>query len=366
MAPRRPLQTEEGAASHVPPRHGEVRYNSFASCYEIYDEQSQEYVSPDSDLGKKIAISTKAIRATRVISAAELQIKQFAPVRWVVPDLIPQGLTILAGAPKLGKSWLVLDIALAVAQGGPTLGDRQCPEGRVLYCALEDGERRLQERMAKICPDDRWPANLGFTTEMPNLAEGGIEFLRDWAAKAEKPSLIIVDTFAKVRPTKKRDETQYDADYGAAGMLKRLADEIGVGVIMVHHTRKLGADDPFDTVSGTNGLTGAADTILVLKREGGGATLYGRGRDIEEAELALRFERAFCRWRLLGAADEVRASPERRAVLDALRCSGAPMTIADVAAATGHPGEATKKLLFRMFEAGELQRPKRGRYSLPE
>lgn len=301
----------------------------------------------------------------RIVTAAELQGKTFAPVKWVVPDLVPEGLTILAGKPKLGKSWVVLDVGLAVAQGGWTL-DKHLQPGAVLYAALEDGERRLKDRLDKVCRQEAWPANLNFVTEMPNLGAGGVEFLRDWALNTPDARLITIDTFAKVRPTKMREETQYEADYRAAGVLKSLADELGLGVIMVHHVRKMEADDPFDMVSGTNGLTGAADTILVMKRDNGGVTLYGRGRDIEEAELAMQFQRDSCRWSVLGSAEEVRTSGERKAIRKALEAAGEPLSIPDIAAVTGHSQEATKKLLFRMFHAGELQRNQRGRYSLPE
>jgi len=306
------------------------------------------------------------MNAPRLVTAAELQRKAFEPVRWVVPGLIPEGLTIIASRPKLGKSWLMLDLCNATAIGGWTLGDRHCQAGAVLYAALEDGERRLKDRLGKICHQQAWPRGLSFVTEMPNLTAGGLEFLRGWAKSAEGPRLMVIDTFAKVRPTKGREETQYEADYHAAGILKALADELRIGIIMVHHVRKMEAEDPFDMVSGTNGLTGAADTIFVMKRESGAVTLYGRGRDIEEVELAMEFQRDICRWRVLGAATEVHSSGERKAIRDALREAGEPLKIADIAAITGHPQAATKKLLFRMYRAGELRRNQRGSYSLPD
>jgi hypothetical protein len=298
------------------------------------------------------------------ITAAALQKKVFLPVKWAVPELIPEGLTIVAGKPKLGKSWLVLDIALAISQGGWTLGDRHCAEGEVLYCALEDGERRLQGRMQKVRGDAPWPLKLHFRTEMPSLTKGGLDVLSDWIAVAQNPRLILIDTFAKVRPGKERDETQYEADYRAAGILKTLADKAGVSVIMVHHVRKMEAEDPFDTVSGTNGLTGAADTILVLKRDGGGVTLYARGRDIEESELAVEFQRDICRWRVLGAASDVHRSDERRAVLEALRAASEPMTPRELSDVTEHAYGATRKLLFGMTRDGEVKRVGRGKYVL--
>lgn len=299
-----------------------------------------------------------------VVTAAELEGKRFAAVRWVVPGLVPEGLTIVASRPKLGKSWLMLSTAAATAGGG-FMFDRHCVEGDVLYAALEDGERRLQGRMRKAHLGGPWPARLTFCTEMPNLTEGGLDFLRRWVDDAQDPRLIIIDTFAKVRPTKAREETQYEADYRAAGLLKTLADQTGVAVVMVHHVRKMEAEDPFDMVSGTNGLTGAADTIVVLKRDSGGVTLYARGRDIEEQELALEFQRDTCRWRLLGQADEVHRSEERKSILDALRSSDEPMTPSLISDVTGHANGATRKLLHHMARDGEVTRVGRGKYALP-
>ncbi|HXQ45299.1 MAG TPA: AAA family ATPase, partial [Caulobacteraceae bacterium] len=251
----------------------------------------------------------------------------FPPIRWVVDAYIPTGFTLIAAKPKIGKSWLMLDIAVAVASGGYTLGDKHCVEGDVLYGALEDSQRRLKERMRKVIPHrGPWPRRLTLWTEMRPLEDGGLEQIEAWAKDAPDPRLIVIDTFAKVRSPKARDETAYEGDYRQGGALKGLSDRIGVAIIAVQHQRKMDADDPLDTVSGTTGLTGCADTILVMKREAAGVVLYGRGRDIEEIEIAMEFQRDICRWRVLGEAAEVRMSDERSTVFNAFRAAGGPVT----------------------------------------
>lgn len=301
------------------------------------------------------------------ITASDLQKKQFRPVSWVVNDIIPDGLTMLAGKPKIGKSWMVLGVAVAVAQGGYTLGNRKCVEGDVLYAALEDNERRLKARMSKVCHKSEWPPRLTFWTSMSRLEEGGLDEIRAWIKNAENPRLVIIDVFTKVRRAKSNNEGIYDADYLAAGPLKALADEAGVAFLIVHHLRKMAADgDPLDMVSGSTGLTGAMDTILVLNREPSGVTLYGRGRDIEELEVALEFEKDVCHWRVLGEASEVRMSAERRAVLDALRAEGEAMTPKMIADVTGRPGGTTRRLLHSMVFDGEVKKAGRGKYILPD
>jgi hypothetical protein len=301
------------------------------------------------------------------ITAAALRHKHFKPVGWVVPERVPDGLTMLAGKPKLGKSWLMLDVCTAVARGGFTLGDRKCLEGDVLYAALEDNERRLKSRMGKVCSLGSWPERLTFWTEMNRLEEGGLDQLRGWIEASEKPRLIVIDVFSKVRRAKGNTEGLYDADYLAAVPLKQLADETGVAIVVVHHLRKQAADgDPFDKVSGSTGLTGAMDTILVLDRGVDGVTLYGRGRDIEEFEEALEFQKDTCRWSVLGEAAEVRLSDERRKIIQALRDEGEPMSPASIADVTGHPAGSVRRLLHSMVRAGEVRREKRGRYALPD
>ena len=103
-----------------------------------------------------------------IFSAADLQGRVFPPIKWIVPDILPEGLTLLAGKPKLGKSWLALDIAVAVASGGSVLG-RECEPGPVLCLALEDNQRRLQRRLQRVAGSTSWPRDLEFHTEWSRL-----------------------------------------------------------------------------------------------------------------------------------------------------------------------------------------------------
>lgn len=297
-----------------------------------------------------------------LISAIALQSMKFEPIDWVVSDYICEGLTLFAGKPKIGKSWLGLDIAIAVARGGYTLGDKLCKGGNVLYAALEDNKRRLQRRMRKLCGSAAWPENLSFVTEMPLLDAGGVDWLKRWLKQVKSPRLIIIDTLAKVRSPKGKNDSIYEADYKCLSELKKLADDFGVAIIVAHHVRKQSADDPLDTVSGTTGLTGAVDTTIVLNRDNNGVTLYARGRDIEEVEDAVSFNRRTCRWELLGAASEVRRSDERTRILKVLAESPEAMTPGEIADETGASGTSVRQMLRRMAHDGEVEKEGRGRY----
>jgi hypothetical protein len=124
--------------------------------------------------------------------------------------------------------------------------------------------------------------------------------------------------------------------------------------------------DPLDMVSGSTGLTGCMDTILVLNRGSDGVTLYGRGRDIEEIESAVQFDKQYCRWSMLGDAREVRMSAERRAIIDALRTEREPMSPNVIADVTGHTSGNTRRLLHSMVIDGEVTKAGRGKYTLPD
>jgi hypothetical protein len=176
----------------------------------------------------------------------------------------------------------------------------------------------------------------------------------------------MIDTLKKVRAPKKQGQTDYDADYEACQGLQKLAGELHVAIIIAHHDRKLGADDVFDTVSGTLGLTGGVDTIAVIKRTAQGITLHVEGRDLVEAvEKAVSFDRETCRWTILGEAAAVRRSSERSSVLGALRHAPAEgLCVGEVMAAAGiRSRAAADKLLQRMAADGEIERRSRGRYT---
>lgn len=299
-----------------------------------------------------------------VFTAYELQRMRFRPLMVIVPEIIAEGITLIAGAPKRGKSWLACDFSAAVARGGFTL-DRRCGEGDTLYCALEDGGRRLKARLSRVLGgehDGDWTRRLTLRTQLPRMGDGGEEVLIGWIEAQPDPRLIVIDTLAYVRPTRMRDEDWYAYDTRCIVTLKRIADRYGVAIIVIHHTRKSTADDPLEMLSGTNGLTGAADSVLVLHRTGDRATLYGRGRDLEDFEFAVQFDRTTCRWSMLGDAGEVGRSGSRQAILDALRSVDWDLSPLEIALMTSQERDACRQLLLRMRKAGEVVCPKPGKY----
>jgi predicted transcriptional regulator len=293
-------------------------------------------------------------------TAEDLMSTVFDPIKWVVSNYITEGCTLLVGRPKLGKSWLALQTALAVSTGGNVLGEK-CEMGDALYCALEDNERRLHERIRKLTQggERKCLSRLTYTTEMPRLDKGAISYLKEWLQNVPHPRLIIIDCLAMIRsPAVTSKQTIYDADYSAVKDLRALANKYHVAIIVVHHDRKAEAADAFDTVSGTLGLTGAADSIIVLQKECDGVVLLAKGRDIPSIEKALEFESG--RWTVLGDAMQHRITEQRRSILEVL--TPEPQSPSEIARASGMKIENSKKMLQRMAKVGQIKKDGHGKY----
>ena len=248
----------------------------------------------------------KEIQPLRVISAPDLQRAQLPPVKYLVDGLLPEGASLLTAASKVGKSWMVLDLGLCIAAGESFLG-RPTTKTGTLYLALEDSLNRLQNRMDKVLGGKTPPPLFCFTTEAPKLDDGLLDVLEDHLKKYPDTRLLIVDTLQKVRGQALPREGPYAQDYREMETLKGFMDKRGVSVLFVHHNRKMKDDgDPFNMISGTNGLMGAADTIWTItkaNRADEEATLHVTGRDVAQSDTVIRFDKSSWTWKPMGSAD---------------------------------------------------------------
>lgn len=224
-----------------------------------------------------------------VRDGAWLDAQDIPPLRYAIEGLIPEGMTLLVGPPKAGKSWLILDLLLAVASGGRALGHLAVSDPRrVLYLALEDGDRRMQDRCRALLDQDPIPPLFGYQTRIE--AGAVLETLDAWMRRHPDTGLIVIDTLGKVMPPSFMGESSYQRDYRIGSALKERADSNpGLAVVILHHDRKAGAEDFVDSVSATHGLAGSADTIAVLcrQRQATEGALKITGRDVAENEYAL-------------------------------------------------------------------------------
>ena len=243
--------------------------------------------------------------AFRLIRSDELQKMELPPTRWIVEQILPEGLTVVAGAPKSGKSWLMLDMAMCVSSGKPFFGF-QTHKSKVVYFDLESSARRSQERQRLIEPGCKGNSDLLIVTgdqSIPKLGEGFEEQLQE-LIEQENPACIILDVLQKIRPVR---QLAYSADYDDLSRLQQIANTNHISVLCVTHTRKMiDPADVFANINGTNGISGTADTCYMLtkdKRFSDKATFSVMGREVEANEYILQFNNY--RWINLGDREQI-------------------------------------------------------------
>lgn len=237
-----------------------------------------------------------------VIDGETLMDMKLPPTKFCVETLLPQGICMLGGAPKIGKSWLVLDLCIRIAKGEP-IWSLPTKKGTTLYLCLEDPLRRVQERLNMLTDDV--PPNAYFAIAAGTLADGLCEQIRKFVSEHPDTVLVAIDTFQIVRTG--CIDTSYANDYGEVRQMKQLADELNISILLVHHLRKQGDSDPLNKLSGTTGISGAVDAVFVLdksKRNAQGATLICTGRDIEYREMELKLSKETCAWEMVSDSIE--------------------------------------------------------------
>ena len=233
-----------------------------------------------------------------LISSVEIMNTPMKKQRFIVDGMIYPGLHILSGDPKVGKSWMMLDMCLAVAKGEKFLG-RKTEQGQVVYMALEDTFISLQSRMYELT--DEPSENLIFALIANSIGNGLEEDLHECKKQFPNLKMIVIDTLQKIRNTV---DSKYSSDYKELSVLKNIADSLGIAIVLVHHNRKAHDSNPNNLISGTNGIAGCADGLLVFTRSGDNAKLHISGRGAPSLELNLKRENT--KWILLDNAPEIK------------------------------------------------------------
>jgi len=263
----------------------------------------------------KLALRKKYATQKDSFDAQELQAEDVKPPVWIVQNVLPTGLAMLCAPSKIGKSWMMLQLALAVTQGKDFM-DYKTNKCGVLYYALEDSKARLKERMNKILKGKKAPTDLRFVTHADAIDHGFLEKMQEEIKTFPNIKLVIVDTLQKVRGRAIKNETAYSGDYREMGLIKQFADKHNICILFVHHLRKqIDEGDAFNMISGSTALMGAADSIFVIskkKRMDEQATFIMTGRDIIQTDLVISFNKHDYLWEVQGTAEEMALKKERQ------------------------------------------------------
>jgi hypothetical protein len=299
-------------------------------------------------------------------SAFQIMDIRFPEPTWAIPGILPQGLNILAGKPKRGKSILALNIGVSIANGGLALGDIEVEKGTVIYLALEDTYRRLQDRLEKMLRyEGHAPENLFlYTMPFPRMGEGGMDVLKDRIKLYSDCRLVIIDTLQKFRPIAPKNNNPYQEDYKAISDLKHISDELNISMLIVHHLRKTESEDRFDDISGTFGISGAADGLLLLIRAAGDfiGELRVNGRDMESNEYAMKFNPDILTWNILGDASELQTTDKKQLLFNTIKEHGGPISRKEITDKSGLGVDYVKRMLPFLLKEGHVSKVGYGLY----
>jgi len=301
---------------------------------------------------------------SRLHRISEIQAADYPEMEWLVDGVLPaRGLVVLAGRPKSGKSWLVLDLALSVAAGADCMGRPVGTTGATIYLALEDSPARIKERseIIGLSSDNAYIATSWWAAD-----QGGYEELQEMVRELQ-PKLIIIDTLAAFKAgSAVVRKPQFEIDYEQARKLKTIADENNCCVLIVHHTRKADADDVFDTISGTLGLNAVADSIAILQhsRTSNVGKLHITGRDVSNEQFAVAFVDG--RWIISDSATQTEETTRDKVVRTIRQWGPAkPRELRDIAAQEGIGYDALRQSLRRLAAEGVVAQDELGRYYCP-
>jgi hypothetical protein len=300
-------------------------------------------------------------------TSEELLLKAFDPLRCFVDGILAEGLTILAGKPKKGKSYLALDMSLAVAVGREAFRQFVTEKTRVLYVSLEDGERRLQRRLRQIQPNLTSAKGLDFLYSFPHLGAGALEAIDHYA---NTYGVIIIDVIGRILPqqsTNHKSLAEYQEMVEVLGPIQQLAIGREIAVIMIDHVRKASAEDAGDTIMGSQGKFGVADHALIYSRKGEDkdGVLEVMSRDLDQEKYVLTLNDGHIEF--LGKGESFETDSEQNRIIKILEEERRPMSIPDIMKAMGLGEQHYKRfrvVMHRLYNEDRLGRTKRGLYTL--
>jgi hypothetical protein len=304
------------------------------------------------------------------LSLEEIMAMDIPPSKWIVKNYIPEGLTLIAGPSKAGKSWLMYQLAIATAtpnNNGMWLGSLPIlNNGHVLYLALEDSIRRIQDRVNLLCQTSLRPSKIRCVIETPKLDTGGLSKIRHWIETTPESRLVIIDVWEKFVSHKSSSKNAYQEDYENLEPLKKLAKDYRISIVIVDHKNKSNSADILDTIQNSVGKQGVPDGLIILKRlrKEKTGSLYRTGKDYDEDdEMAIKFDlTGGVGWSLIGNADEHQLTEQRKAIIELLESTNEPMSPKQIAENLEIKPDYIRKTLRRLIDTGMIKQFGRGQY----
>jgi hypothetical protein len=296
------------------------------------------------------------------------------PVEWIIPGILPEGLTILASRPKMGKSWLCLNLGLAVASGIRVFKKFDVQPQKVLYITFEDSKARLFGRLNSLMSTNIFNStavenNFVLTPELtiPFLDEEGMEFLLE-IIKKEGIKLVIIDTFPRaLKNYQSTKQTSYLGDYKMISPYQSFALKYHISLIFVYHTRKTISEDDYfvDEIQGTTGITAGADTLMVLKKVKENYLIQLIGKDVISEDIELTFDKKSGLWLIDSQENKIETTPEREEIINLLISEGREMRTSEIASKLGKKENNISTMLQKLVKENKIKNPKYGYYSIP-
>ena len=297
-------------------------------------------------------------------SAKNLLNENFPSLKWIVPGILPTGLTILSSKPKQGKSFLALSLALNASSGRIFLNHFDTNISKCLYVSCEDSKRMIQRRLRRMIGENKsiLKADNFFIEETSTKGiMKNINMLAYFIGKYQL-DLIIVDTLGKFIEPPESGGNQYLNEYKMMGEYQNFAHENDVCLLFIHHNRKMSSSNSIDTILGTNGISGGADTLWILNEYGARMKLDIYGKEVESKSLLVEFNKSNFEWSMIDEISESDLSPEQEELLNILRIHNKPLKLNEIAKLSGKQPNNVCTLLKKLVLKGYVSTPKTGHY----
>jgi hypothetical protein len=333
--------------------------------FEIIQLYPNEKVNKSKHLEPPIML--KSDDKVKLVTLQEILNMSIPPINWIVPDLLPEGLAIIGGRPKKGKSYFSLNLAISVGSGKRAFNYFAVPKLEVLYISYEDNYQRIQRR-ARIMLQSEEPPLVYFNEELkfPKLDDIGMKVIEDYLSEG-KIKLVIIDTLARAQKYPFSNKNPYFDEYQFTSKLQVLGLKYHACILIVHHTSKPNPKniDVFDSYNGTTGISAAADTLLILDDKQGKTVLHVTGRDIPSNTYDIEFNEELASWHIKGKTSQIETTAERKQILEVFgEDYSKVLSSSEVAESIGKKLPNTSKMLNSLVDEGILENPKFGKYKL--